>query len=194
MMARTSSPLGLPVIPATPPRVSLLCDDSDLDELADERIPGTSPFVTQPTQVLSNPATTLKRRSSPPPFSDPPISSSPPRPESRPPTFSKPVSNQTFPRRNQQYISNFFSRPLPLSPKMSAAAIATSRPSSHALQTKPTIPQKRTSDIIALSDDDDDDDDEFMGDRADIKPTTFSRMVRLRSVYCCFFEAITTSL
>lgn len=167
-MARSSSPAGLPVIPATPPRLSLLHgSDSDLDELTDERIPATSPFVTQPTQIVSNPRTTLKRPSPPPPVSDISLSSSPPREASKPPTFSK---QPTFPRRNQT-ITSFFKRPLQLSPKMGAAEPA--RRSSSA--PKPMIPQKRESDIVILSDDDDE--DELAGDRADIQPTYFSRTV-----------------
>lgn len=166
-MARSSSPGGLPRIPATPPRLSLL-SDSDHDELTDERIPATSPFVTQPTQLVSNPRTTLKKPSPPPPASDVPFSSSPPpREASKPPALSK---QPAFPRRNQT-ISDFFKRPMHLSPKVGAAEPA--RRSSS--PPKPVVPQKRTSDVIDISDDEDE--DELAGDRADIQPTNFSRTV-----------------
>ncbi|SPN96727.1 related to enhancer-trap-locus-1 protein [Cephalotrichum gorgonifer] len=188
-MAPASSSLGLPVIPATPPEISLLDDDfSDLDDLPEDRIPATSPFVTQPTQIvtnaskaafvtqptqiISNPTKTLRtRKSSPPHLSD--LSSSPPRPPTNPPTLTKQGSSSGFPpRRNQVNITKFFSRPLSLSPKMTTAELLPPRPSARPSLAKPTVPRKRTSDIIDLSDDDE---DELASDRADIKPTTFSR-------------------
>lgn len=171
-MARSSSPLGPPVVLATPPRLSPFRDDSDLDDLPDEPIPATSPYVTQPTQVVSNPRTTLKRASPPPPASDSSLSSSPPQQASKPPKLPE---KPAIPRRDQK-ISRFFPRPLPMSPKTTAEA-PPSRTSSNGSRPKPMVPQKRASDLIELSDDDDE--DELLGDRADIKPTNFSRLVSL---------------
>ena len=169
-MARSSSPLGPPVVLATPPRLSPLRDHSDLEDLPDDPIPDTSPYVTQPTQVVSNPRTTLKR-ASPPPASDSSVSPSPPRQASKPPRF--------IPRRDHK-ISHFFPRSLPLSPKATVTA-SSSRSLSNGSRQKSVVPQKRDSDLIELSEDDedpsDDDEDELSADRADINPTVFSHKV-----------------
>ena len=170
-MARTSTPPSVPgIIPATPPRASLY--DSDLDELGDERIPGTSPYITQPTQIVSNPNPKLLRKASPRPSSPEPILSSSP-----PPQLTKQNSNSCssgLPIRNQP-ITKFFSRPLPISPQRPALTAGSSQKMAGGNATRPTIPQKRNSDIIALSSDDDE--DSVVEDRADIKPTLFSRKV-----------------
>lgn len=180
-MARGSSPLGPPVILATPPRLSPLHDDSD-PELPDAPIPDTSPYVTQPTQVVSNPRTTLKR-ASPSSAYESSVPSSPPRPASKPPKFTE---RPAVPRRDQN-ISKFFTGSLPLSPKNTAAAPA-SRSSSNGSRSKSVVPQKRPSDLIVLSGEDedessDDDEDELSADRADINPTVFvERVSGLRSL------------
>lgn len=173
-MARGSSPLGPPVVLATPPRLSPLHDDSDPD-LPDAPIPDTSPYVTQPTQVVSNPRTTLKR-ASPPPAYESSVSSSPPPQASKPPKFSE---RPAVPRRDQN-ISKFFTGSLPLSSKTAAAA-PPSRSSSNGSRPKSVVPQKRASDLIVLSEDggesSDDGEDELSADRADINPTVFSHRV-----------------
>ena len=149
-MARSSSPLGPPVVLAHPPRLSPFRDDSDLDDLPDEPIPATSPYVTQPTQVVSNPRTTLKRASPPPPASDSSLSSSPPQQASKPPKLPE---KPAIPRRDQK-ISRFFPRPLPMSPKTTAEA-PPSRTSSNG--SAEAYGFRKASDSIELSDDDDED-------------------------------------
>lgn len=175
-MARSSSPLGPPVVLATPPRLSSLRDNSDLEGLPDDPIPDTSPYVTQPTQVVSNPRTTLKK-ASPPPAYDSSVSSSPPPQASKPPKFSE---RPAIPRRDHK-ISQYFTRKLPLSPKATTVA-PSSRSSSTGSRPKSVVPQKRASDLIVLSEEEqdqlsDDDEDELSADRADINPTVFSHKV-----------------
>jgi SWI/SNF-related matrix-associated actin-dependent regulator 1 of chromatin subfamily A len=144
------------VIAGTPPTLRRTLeldslDDIDIDELNDERIPATSPFVTQPTQIITH-QTTLRKRS-PSPLQKLVPSSPPPRPS----LFQK--SKDIIPTKDQS-ISRFFKRSLPISPKMTT-----------------TIPAKRKSSPAFIEISSDSDSDDF-GGRGDIKPTAFARKVR----------------
>jgi hypothetical protein len=168
------------IIAGTPPTLRRTIefdslDNSDIDELNDERIPATSPFVTQPTQLITQPTqiiaqrTTLRRRESSPQF-EKLVSSSPPP---RPPIFQK--SKDTMPTKDQS-ISRFFKRSLPVSPKMVMNKGSNGPPKT----TVSTIPTKRQPllELIEISDSDEDD----FGGRSDIKPTAFARKVSIGRV------------
>jgi SWI/SNF-related matrix-associated actin-dependent regulator of chromatin subfamily A containing DEAD/H box 1 len=173
---RVSEKGAATIIAGTPPTLRRTLefddiDDSDLDELDDERIPATSPFITQPTQIITQPTqilparTTLRKPDSSSQIDNLVPSSPPPRP------CLFPTPKDGVPTKDQS-ISRFFKRALPISPKM-----AKDRPSVPDKAHSPsTIPAKRKPmQLIEISSDSEDED---FGGRADIRPTAFARKVR----------------
>jgi hypothetical protein len=172
-----------PFAPRTPPHPDSShvpfqgLDETD-DELSDNGVvPCSSPFVTQPTQIVANQQPTLIS-----------IDSSSPATIVEVPRSSPFIDQKSSLGSRLAPAGTFFRRPLALSPKSKMSGtrnreVSPNSPVSWPLASplpknpQSLLPQKRPtpSSIIDIIDDDDDGDD--LEDRADIKPTTFSKKI-----------------